>query len=1068
MKNINELIGLIEGINFDNIINAKEVKGLENCLDQCRDLIFDKEYGEFIKVIDDAIEDHVINEEERIRLMSYINKYADESRKYTEKIYELNGIISGIISDNVVNEAEIYRLKDWMVDNGEFVKKYKSSVEIADAIADILDDGIVTQEEQDELLKKLKTIILDSQFALKLNYLCNKIKHRKNIGVDLIDIIDDPNAISKIHNLSETQLLDSLGYGIYSVLDPEIVIVSLVLIALMEYNGSFWNSVYSTYPTLSANFSAQQIMGIIHSILNRYRTAEEIENNERYINVILANAIVPRNYLPAFFDFIYDIYKLNFHYSIPQDPYDDFLFVYHGLRENMMSSGDEVSVDVTRKTYKLIRSTKRLITRGQDLSSVIDLSIIVMKLIDRRMWSNEVTVHNPYLKKAYEVWESSLDKSSSTEKKRMSSEFKSRWKPKFNLENDQIFLTPPVHRIKSIYDPKQIKVIVTNNGRMLYKEDRPFIRAIFGGYELILKKLPIRVPLGELRYQILSDDEIIYDSGKSLYRSALVFNDHGNEIQEGTNYNGVAIFCYNDPTAELKPYLNTGEYRLAALNVNQGDSFLINGKLISFAASEIEGIFGDRLDDHHIRQLNTNVAIDVYNNVRLLIFEGHRDASDFNIIINGVTHDLSEFQYSTSVINGSTRFMISLDTLEPGIYSIKVRSDSMDQYSNKATYNFAYDPGFKAESKSLNDEIYIVSVESSFLTEDFYEEISVQNYSPDFIKFIYRGYQYVYEIPFRFNFYKLIDDNKWHPFTDDLWIKNISSGDKIQISNAGLDLMRVYGIDDVLLEEISLQKNGIICEAPIGFLHSYKMSNKYCKLSFVMGNRVVDEIYCYNQCVIDCHETVVEFDNANNSLEISVSYHGEGSIYAEVTDPHGQNIYTSDRLSNDERLIVEGFEEPGKYQICFVEKAGGLLIGEIKKILKKYNRIFFPESELENSVYRIEEVHYSRYYNKKFHDKRCLFNNNMFIRFLGKISAKKYQGEILYRCKYGDLKLERLNPVEIEVCSDIINGDIECYVTKDRDGLLLDEKNKRIMDTLDDPDAPDIMLYTINVMGECY
>ena len=86
-----------------------------------------------------------------------------------------------------------------------------------------------------------------------------------------------------------------------------------------------------------------------------------METRTRIINVALENAIVPQVFLPAFFEFIYDIYKLNFDYDLPEDPYEDFEFVFEGLRTNMLSDGDDISLNVTQKTYKLTAATKQLI-----------------------------------------------------------------------------------------------------------------------------------------------------------------------------------------------------------------------------------------------------------------------------------------------------------------------------------------------------------------------------------------------------------------------------------------------------------------------------------------------------------------------------------------------------------------------------------------------------------------------------------------------------------------------------------------------------------------------------------
>lgn len=52
MKNINELIGLINGINFDGVINQKETDRLQSWVDRSRNLAYEAKEIELISMID--------------------------------------------------------------------------------------------------------------------------------------------------------------------------------------------------------------------------------------------------------------------------------------------------------------------------------------------------------------------------------------------------------------------------------------------------------------------------------------------------------------------------------------------------------------------------------------------------------------------------------------------------------------------------------------------------------------------------------------------------------------------------------------------------------------------------------------------------------------------------------------------------------------------------------------------------------------------------------------------------------------------------------------------------------
>lgn len=164
-----------------------------------------------------------------------------------QNINELNGIIEGIICDGEVNEAEVLHLKDWMNAYGESIRDHKPSADLCKLIDDILKDGVVTEEEQVELLDILNTKIKNIQLETKIAYLCKLVKEKKNIGVDLIDILNNESAMNEIHSRAESNLIQAINsYGGYCR-NPEIVVVSLVLIAMLKYDGNYYDSVCDTY-----------------------------------------------------------------------------------------------------------------------------------------------------------------------------------------------------------------------------------------------------------------------------------------------------------------------------------------------------------------------------------------------------------------------------------------------------------------------------------------------------------------------------------------------------------------------------------------------------------------------------------------------------------------------------------------------------------------------------------------------------------------------------------------------------------------------------------------------------
>lgn len=55
LQNINELIGIIKSVNVDGIINEKEALRLQSWVDKNRNLAYDKQQMELIKIVDSVL-----------------------------------------------------------------------------------------------------------------------------------------------------------------------------------------------------------------------------------------------------------------------------------------------------------------------------------------------------------------------------------------------------------------------------------------------------------------------------------------------------------------------------------------------------------------------------------------------------------------------------------------------------------------------------------------------------------------------------------------------------------------------------------------------------------------------------------------------------------------------------------------------------------------------------------------------------------------------------------------------------------------------------------------------------
>ncbi len=1064
MHNINELIGIIRGINFDNIINEKEVVRLQSWIDKNRNLVYDSSQVKLIKLLDEVLEDRVITDDERQLMLNYSEKFLEETADDNAKIYELNGIIEGIICDGVVNEQEVCRLKAWMDTYGDSIRGHKPSESLYKVVNDILTDGVVTEAEQDKLLKMLSKRINSSHFEIKLEHLKKLVRSRNNIGIDLIDILDNEDAMEKIHHLAKVQLEMALSsYTGVHVSDAEVVFISLVLIAMLKYDANFYDNVEATYESLYYHYPKQKIEGLIRTIVSRYKTDTATKSlRSRIINTVLSNAIVPSHYLPAFFEFIYDIYKLNFEYNLADDLYEEFKFVYEGLRNSMLSDGDNVQLNVTKKTYKLIKSSKQLIADEQQLDSIIKLSIIIVKLIDKMIWNQDLKIYNLYLKSGYEGWVETLkDDSLDCKRQRSNSELRSRWEPKYIIDGSEVYIVPPIHKVKAGYNYRDIRVLVFNGEEEIYVNDIPDIREIIGGYQVSIDKIKLKNPLGFISYKMLVGDEIIYDSKNKLYRDFIVFDTTGSEIQNNTDFSGTAIFCYKNENEGMNQYFICENYRLAAENIKMGSTYIIDEAVFNFSSFIKPGIFGEEYKNYFIKDSVTQERMHVYKNIRFLMFESENTITEFEIIVDGRSHRLREYKHTISGRDGVNKYVIELKIKQPGIHSIAVYQIHCNRRTKIVLINFALDPNLDINTLKLNDEKYIVSVITDIAPTTLNMEINISDFSEDWFEVKWNNKTYIYEIPFNFDIYR-VSDSSWRPLNQELWIGEIMQESSLDIYGEDINELIVYTpMGEALDEVIKIKYKGVYQQVPIGFIMSYKVTYDYVMLVFMHDGVKKKAVCCYNRCILNESRTELVFDPVRKMLDVSAYYNGKGKVFFTISDSIGNQVYKSVYIESGVTVSTLELESFKKYIICFYEKEKGLSLKK-ERLMKKYEKKFYAWGDFIGHSFKVGKVYFDQFVRGEFLRKHHYFNTT-YVTFTSKEDKDLYIGEVFVKAGKEKYMLNAVNPISIEICSGVFDETMEISITKDGDGLFLDFEKHGIKNKLEDESATDIFSYIIDM-----
>lgn len=172
-KAVNSLIGILKGVQFDEVINIFEVEEIINWCNLHRKFGDKAPFSEIIPLIDKAMEDEVFTVEEITDILwlceSIVHHDGFDSyyNLVTSAIQQLHGIIHGIMADNVLLDYEINKLHEWMDDNDHLKGCYPFD-EIYSLVTEARKDGVLTDDEKN-MLKAYFGNFIDTTVSYNIN-----------------------------------------------------------------------------------------------------------------------------------------------------------------------------------------------------------------------------------------------------------------------------------------------------------------------------------------------------------------------------------------------------------------------------------------------------------------------------------------------------------------------------------------------------------------------------------------------------------------------------------------------------------------------------------------------------------------------------------------------------------------------------------------------------------------------------------------------------------------------------------------------------------------------------------
>ncbi len=1043
---MSELLGILQSINYDKVINDLEITSLKKWIDINSDNN-DPRFQEIIIKLNKIIEDNLITEKEKNNIIKITEQYYEFGNNLIG-INELVGIIEGIISDDEINDVEINKLNEWLYSNIQLFGNFFYD-KIASVVKEVISVGVLNEQGKQQLKILLTFLLKDNNLNGRIEVLKEKVKNNEIIGNQLIELINDNTIVSKIHReaIQQLKILLKKRCSVYDI-DSEIIYISLSLIALLSYDGNYYDHVEETYIELYEMYTEQKIEGQIRNIISKYKNEKGKEY--RIISTVLKNAIVPKFYLPSFFDFIFDIYRLNFDYVIDpkSDLNEEFSFVYDGIKKDLNFENDSLNLKVTNKTYSLIKSTKDLILESDKVNELITLSISVLKIIDNYYWSNlDLDFENEYFKHGFNVWKQKISDSIQKTKTRNMG-FKSMWEPEFKIDGNKIYLEIPNHKIKSFYNYEDLIIEITNGESLVYKNDLLNVYDIIGGYRIENEDVLIADPLGNLRYKLMCKNDIIYDSKEKLYRKHILFNSTGKEMKNNRDYEGTVIICNKEKVNNIQLMSECDNYIIGFIKVKIGDYFKINEEIFNFTTMQSPGILGTIKKGKCIIE---NEEIQIYEEVDGIIYETENELNKVVIVVNGKRHRLSEVKCITKKRGIYNRILVKLE-FENGVYDVIFEENECRNYHQTKRFKFIIDREFQYYNEQISPSEYLVTIRC--LNNTYNKTINFNNNDICLIKFENISFVIKINIPL----FKLDNENWKNILENYIWIDDLNSYSNLRINGFDFTKVCVNDENENLLTTLFPSTAKYYFDLSIGTLKSYE-SHNYITLNFYDDDKKTCVLYCYCQCVLNDNKTHFWYDEQKDSFKGIISYFGKGNIIAKVLDQFENTIYEK-KVNNEEEVLFENLKSFEKYKLQIIDKKIGFTL-EKDKIIYEKNIKYYSIKNFVGRYFPIYLVNFDQMIEKKFTRKSRLLYST-YIEILEAVNEYEFIGNIyIYR---GEKRyLDRINPVEIEFTSDINEGQIEASITKDGDGLFNDFEHHTILNAIDSKTAIDIFSYVINM-----
>lgn len=516
----------------------------------------------------------------------------------------------------------------------------------------------------------LKLIEKDNAFELE-----QRLRNGIYLGVDLLPILNNQEKEDFIHNKADdafTKLLKRLDSPVNCY---PIIAVSLSLIAARNYNdGTFYEFTESKYQKTYSVRNKQLIQNTIRDIAEYY-------SGNREIQYFVRQAMFPEAYLEDIIKMANTIYQNDYKYDIPCNPVESLVMEFRYIH----SSFDEIgrksknSLGLSNK----ISVIKQLFQNESHYPELIDYFVILIKNVDTYYWNKDQKLpsYNNYFMKHFA--DTDFDQLIPF---RTRSSGSGPSLPRKRQQKDALFLQNGIVilKIKEIdldeYNPEDNIVIQVKNGNQVTKEITSF-NILNESERVYIDSVTVRIgnPLEFLSVDIINrnNGEIIYTTGRTLYRPFLVFKENGKEANSEYLPEGIYSIAVHNGTdlPDQEAVYNFENYQVYELNLSSENPLAkINDLILKAGKRESLEIVGEVNKDILVSSGNRNYP--VYRTVSKIMYNTLHYLTDDLFLILDNSERIRYFDESCQQ-NGLTCLSYSLSSgLQPGLHTVSVKSRS--------------------------------------------------------------------------------------------------------------------------------------------------------------------------------------------------------------------------------------------------------------------------------------------------------------------------------------------------------------------------------------------------------